>query len=316
MEVANQITKKLHGEAGEIITENGRPVFWFGAKNPKIVLLCHLDTVWPHGSFQPLWSVVGDVVRGPGAYDMKAGFLQALYAMKDLSRDKIAIIATSDEETGSATSRGLIERVAKDAEAVLVFESAIDGKVKTGRKGTSMYKIIVHGRAAHAGLEPEKGINATVEIAEVVRKVVALQDLNSGTTVVPTAMASGTTTNTFKMAELERVDAAIRKLTPTNPECRIEIQGGINRPPLELSATTALYERLEKVAAANGFAPVGSAQVGGASDGNFAAAAGAPTLDGLGALGSGAHALTEWVQISAMTERSQLIHEFIKDLIK
>lgn len=329
MEVASQITKKLHGEAGEIITENGRPVFWFGAKEPKIVLLCHLDTVWPHGSFQPLWSVEGDVVRGPGAYDMKAGFLQALYAMKDLSREKVAIIATSDEETGSATSRGLIERIAKNAEAVLVFESAIDGKVKTGRKGTSMYKIIVHGRASHAGLEPEKGINATVEIAEVVRKVISLQDLSNGTTVVPTSMSSGTTTNTvpaiavldidarsFKMVELERVDAAIRKLTPTNSECRIEIQGGINRPPLELSATTALYERLEKVAAANGFAPVGSAQVGGASDGNFAAAAGAPTLDGLGALGSGAHALSEWVQISAMTERSQLIHEFIKDLIK
>jgi len=329
MEVASQITKKLHGETGEIIIENGRPVFWFGAKNPKIILLCHLDTVWPHGSFQPVWSVEGDVARGPGAYDMKAGFLQALYAMKDLSREKIALVATSDEETGSATSRGMIERISKNADAVLVFESAIDGKVKTGRKGTSMYKIVVHGRASHAGLEPEKGINATVEIAEVVQKVIALQDLSNGTTVVPTSMASGTTTNTvpaiatldidarsFKMSELERVDAAMRELMPSNPECRIEIEGGINRPPLELSATSALYDRLEKVAAATGFKPVGSAQVGGASDSNFAAAAGAPTLDGLGALGSGAHALSEWVQISAMTERSQLIHEFIKDLIK
>ena len=159
---ANEITQLLIGTKAEVLEEKGRPVFWLGAQNPEVVLLAHLDTVWPIGSFTPLWKVEGDVVRGPGIYDMKTGFLQALYAMKESDLTKVALIATTDEETGSATTRELIENVSKKAKAVLVLESAIDGKVKIGRKGTSMYKVTIHGRAAHAGLEPEKGVNATV----------------------------------------------------------------------------------------------------------------------------------------------------------
>ena len=162
LEVANQITAKVIGTSAEIIQESGRPVYWLGSKNPEVVLLTHLDTVWPIGSFAPLWRVDGDIASGPGVFDMKSGFIQALYAMRGQDLGRVALIATTDEETGSATSRKLIEEVSKKAKAVLVMEASLDGKLKIGRKGTSMYQITIHGRAAHAGLEPEKGINATV----------------------------------------------------------------------------------------------------------------------------------------------------------
>ena len=222
----------------------------------------------------------------------------------------------------------VIEKVSKGAEAVLVFEASLDGKVKVGRKGTSMYQVRVHGRASHAGLDPEKGINATVEISYIIQQIVALENKDFGTTVVPTLLKSGNTTNTvpdlavldidarsFSQAELERVDAAIKKFTAVNPKARIEITGGLNRPPLQPSSTQFLYERAEKVAASLGMKPLGSAEVGGASDGNFAAAAGAQVLDGLGAVGGGAHAPNEWVSISSMQERSDFLHAFIKDLL-
>ena len=187
-----------------VFDEKGRPVYWLGTRTPSVVLLAHLDTVWPIGSFTPLWKVEGDVVRGPGIYDMKAGFIQALYAMRNIDFDRVALLATTDEETGSATSRNLIEKVSKSAKAVLVLESAIDGKVKVGRKGTSMYKIAIHGRAAHAGLEPEKGINATIEIAGIVNQIAKLENKELGTSVVPTVMISGTTTNTVPALEIGR----------------------------------------------------------------------------------------------------------------
>jgi len=191
-----------------------------------------------------------------------------------------------------------------------------------------MYQIKVTGLAAHAGLEPEKGVNATTEIAHVILAMSKLESAEHGTTVVPTLLQSGTTTNTvpdsaildidarsFSQAELERVDREIRKLQPANPAAKLEITGGLNRPPLQPSSTKMLYERAEKVAAAIGMKPLGSAEVGGASDGNFAAAAGAQVLDGLGAVGGGAHAATEWVSISALQERSDFLHAFIKDLL-
>ena len=329
MKVAQEIAAKNLEVPAEIITENSRPVFWWGSKNPEIVLLAHLDTVWPIDSFLPLWEVNGDLISGPGIFDMKAGFLQALYAVKEIPNayEKVALIATSDEEIGSKSSRELIERVARGAKAVLVLEASLDGKVKVGRKGTSMYHITVHGRAAHAGLEPEKGINATVEIARIVGQLTALEKREAGTTVVPTLMKSGTTTNTvpamaeldidarsFLYSELERVDQAVRAITAHHPEAGIEISGGINRPPLELSATKSLYEICERVAAAMGRSPVGSASVGGASDGNFAAAAGAPTLDGLGAVGAGAHARNEHILASSIPGQISLLAGLIKEL--
>ena len=327
LEKANEITTRLIGRAARIIQEKGRPVYWLGSENPDVVLLAHLDTVWPIGSFTPLWKVEGDVVRGPGIYDMKAGFIQALYAMQHLDLNRVALIATTDEETGSATSRELIENVSKKAKAVLVLESAIDGKVKIGRKGTSMYKITIHGRAAHAGLEPEKGINATVEIATIVNTIIALGNKEFGTTVVPTVMNSGTTTNTvpalatldidcrsFTLAEMQRVQAAINNLKPVHPDAKLEVTGGINRPPLETSATQALYEKCEAVAEKIGMGSIGSASVGGASDGNFAGIH-TQVLDGLGAVGNGAHATHEHILASHLEPRASLLTALVKEIL-
>ena len=327
VQLASEIATRILGTPAEIREVNGRPVFWWGSPNPDVIVLAHLDTVWPKGSFQPLWHVEENVARGPGVFDMKAGFVQALYAMKGIT-GSVALIATTDEETGSATSKEFIKEISAKAKAVLVLESTLDGKVKTGRKGTAMYQVKIHGKASHAGLEPEKGVNATTEVAHAVLAIAALENPQHGTTVVPTTLHAGNTTNTvpdlaivdidirsFSTEELLRVDAAIKGIKPVNTAARYEITGGLNRPPLETTSTMALYERAEKVAKELGMAPLGHASVGGASDGNFAAAAGAQVLDGLGAVGGGAHAAHEWVDISTLEDRSKLLHALIKDLL-
>ena len=329
VDLAIEITNSLLKVKAEKVMENGRPVFWWGSKSPKIVLLCHIDTVWPKGSFTPTWKVNGDVATGPGVFDMKAGFIQALYSLVGIEHleNQVALVATTDEETGSATSKDLIARLAKAADAILVFEASLDGKVKTGRKGTAMYQIKVTGLASHAGLEPEKGINATTEIAKLVLQIASLENQKFGTTAVPTVLHSGTTTNTvpavatldvdvrsFTKSELERIDNAIRTLK--SDVAKVEVTGGINRPPLEESSTSELHAKFEKVAASLGFPEVGKASVGGASDGNLAAAAGAKVLDGLGAVGHGAHAPTEFINVSYLEPRIKLTNAFIVELLK
>ena len=327
IKLASDIATKVLGTPAEIRDVNGRPVFWWGASNPEVVVLAHLDTVWPKGSFIPLWKVEGTKATGPGIFDMKAGFIQALYAMKGIT-GSVALVATTDEETGSATSKEFIKQISSQAKAVLVLEASLNGMVKTGRKGTAMYQIKIHGKASHAGLEPEKGINSTVEIAHAIIAVAGLENKEHGTTVVPTMLRAGNTTNTvpdlavldidirsYSMDDLKRVDAAIRNLKAVNADTRYEISGGFNRPPLETSSTMALYERAEKVAKELGMPHLGHASVGGASDGNFAAAAGAQVLDGLGAIGDGAHAAHEWVDISTLEIRSTFLNALIKDLL-
>jgi glutamate carboxypeptidase len=330
VDLAVAIAARNLQEPARVTEAGGRPVFWWGSDKPEVVLLCHLDTVWPIDSYLPLWRVEGDQIFGPGIFDMKAGFLQAMYAIKEIpnASQKIALVGTTDEEIGSHASRQLIEDLARSAKATLVFESSIDDTVKIGRKGTSMYRITVHGRAAHAGLEPEKGINATTEISKIVLAMAALENSEHGTTVVPTVMQSGSTTNTvpatatldidarsFLAAELVRIDEAIKSLKPSHPEARIEIVGGINRPPLEHAATAELYATIEKVASNLGMPPVGNVSVGGASDGNIAAAVGGRVLDGLGASGYGAHAAHEHIFASRIETRIALIAGFIKELI-
>jgi len=327
IELASQIALDVLGTPAQIREVNGRPVFWWGAQNPDVIVLAHLDTVWPKGSFQSLWSIKENVASGPGIFDMKAGFIQGLFAMKGID-GSVALVATSDEETGSTTSKEFIKEISAKAKAVLVVEATLNGKVKTGRKGTAMYQVKIHGKASHAGLEPEKGINATVEMGHAILAVSGFENKELGTTVVPTMLRSGNTTNTvpdlavldidvrsFSMAELQRVDAAVRNLSAVNSAARYEITGGFNRPPLETTSTMALYERAERVAKALGMPPLGHASVGGASDGNFAAAAGAQVLDGLGAVGDGAHAAHEWVDITTLENRSALLHALIKDIL-
>ncbi|MSO43642.1 MAG: M20 family peptidase [Candidatus Planktophila sp.] len=327
IELASQIALDVLGTPAQIREVNGRPVFWWGAQNPDVIVLAHLDTVWPKGSFQSLWSIKENVASGPGIFDMKAGFIQGLFAMKGID-GSVALVATSDEETGSTTSKEFIKEISAKAKAVLVVEATLNGKVKTGRKGTAMYQVKIHGKASHAGLDPEKGINATVEMGHAILAISGFENKELGTTVVPTMLRSGNTTNTvpdlavldidvrsFSMAELQRVDAALRNLSAVNSAARYEITGGFNRPPLETTSTMALYERAERVAKDLGMPPLGHASVGGASDGNFAAAAGAQVLDGLGAVGDGAHAAHEWVDITTLENRSALLHALIKDIL-
>ncbi|CAB4822691.1 MAG: M20/M25/M40 family metallo-hydrolase [Actinobacteria bacterium] len=327
IELASQIALDVLGTPAQIREVNGRPVFWWGAQNPDVIVLAHLDTVWPKGSFQSLWSIKENVASGPGIFDMKAGFIQGLFAMKGID-GSVALVATSDEETGSTTSKEFIKEISAKAKAVLVVEATLNGKVKTGRKGTAMYQVKIHGKASHAGLEPEKGVNATVEMGHAILAISGFENKELGTTVVPTMLRSGNTTNTvpdlavldidvrsFSMAELQRVDAALRNLSAVNSSARYEITGGFNRPPLETTSTMALYERAERVAKALGMPPLGHASVGGASDGNFAAAAGAQVLDGLGAVGDGAHAAHEWVDITTLENRSALLHALIRDIL-
>lgn len=324
---ANQICKEVLGSAGSISEVNGSPILWWGAKPADILLLIHLDTVWPKGSFEPLWQVDGDRITAPGSFDMKAGFIQAVYALREIT-GSVAMLCTTDEEVGSKASRALIEESSRNAKAVLVLEASINGAVKTGRKGTADFVIEVHGRASHAGLEPEKGINATTEMAHLVIEIEKLANPEFQTTAVPTVLTSGTTTNTvpalarlvvdcrsFAMSELERIERALHQLKPQHPDAQIVITGGINRPPLQPTSTKDLFERAKRVYAALGRGELLGVAVGGASDGNFAAATGVPTLDGLGAIGGNAHAQGEWISAKGVSSQIEFLHALIKDLV-
>jgi glutamate carboxypeptidase len=327
------VGSRLLGAKPDRVVVDGRPhLRWrTGAGQQRVILLGHHDTVWPVGSLQahPL-SLSGGVLRGPGCFDMKTGLVMALHAVAVLGvPGGLTILATSDEEVGSPTSRGLIETEAAGCRAALVLEAAADGgAIKTERKGTSIYHVRVGGRAAHAGLEPEKGVNATVELAHQVLAVSALADAGRGTTVTPTVAAAGTTTNTvpaggefavdvrmWDVAEQQRVDGAIRALTPAIAGAALEVDGGPNRPPLSAAASGALFERAGLLAARLGLPPLARAAVGGASDGNFTAGVGIPTLDGLGAVGGGAHADHEHVLIDQIPGRTALLAALIDDLL-
>jgi glutamate carboxypeptidase len=296
----------------------------------RVLVLAHHDTVWPLGSLltHP-FGIADRVLRGPGSFDMKTGLTMALHALASLDdRTGVTLLVTGDEELGSPSSRTLIEDEARGAGAALVLEASADGALKLERKGTSIYRVLVKGRAAHAGLEPEKGVNASVELAHQVLAVAALGDPALGTTVTPTVATSGTTGNTVPaeasfavdvrartVAEQQRVDAAVRALTPALPDAALEIEGGINRPPLERALSAGLFARASGIAEASGLPPLTGVAVGGASDGNFTAGVGTPTLDGLGAVGGGAHADDEHVLVDRIADRTALLRALIADLV-
>lgn len=301
----------------------------FGDGPTRVLLLGHHDTVWPIGTLatHPFRNT-GGILRGPGCFDMKAGVVQALHAVAELSdRTGVTVLVTGDEELGSPDSRELIEAEAAGCAAALVLEASADGgALKTERKGVSLYRVRVEGRAAHAGLEPERGVNASVELAHQILAVRALADEGEGTTVVPTRMTSGTTTNTVPAAgdfavdvrirtlgEQRRVDAAMHALRPVLPGARLIVEGGPNRPPMEPAA--ALYEQAVAAAHRLGLPAPGQAAVGGASDGNFTAGMGTPTLDGLGAVGGGAHADDEHVIVAELPRRAALVATLTADLL-
>lgn len=330
--VARLGAARLGADPERIVTDGRTHLRWrLGSGPSRVLLVGHHDTVWPVGSLAARpFTIEGGVLRGPGCFDMKTGLVMALHVVAALpDPDGVTILVTGDEELGSPSSRGLVEAEASRASAALVLEaSAGGGALKTERKGTSLYRIDVEGRAAHAGLEPEAGVNASVEIAYQLLATAALGDPALGTTVTPTVVEAGTTTNTVPAhgtfaidvrartaAEQARVDAALRGLRPRLPGAAVRVSGGPNRPPLEASASAALYARACSLAAALGQPPLGSAAVGGASDGNFTAGVGTPTLDGLGAVGGGAHADDEHVLIDRLPDRTALLAALVADLL-
>jgi glutamate carboxypeptidase len=327
--VARLGTARLGVEPEWIVVDGRTHLRWrLGATPSRVLVVGHHDTVWPRGSLAEHPCTVEDgVLRGPGCFDMKAGLVMAFHAAAGL--DGVTLLVTGDEVLGSPTSRELVETEAGTAAAALVLEASADGgAVKTERKGTSMYEVRVVGRAAHAGLEPERGVNATVELAHQVLAVAALADAAAGTTVTPTAARAGTTTNTVPaagsfqvdvrartLAEQDRVDRAMHALSPVLPGARLEVTGGPNRPPLEATASAALYARVRQVAARLGLPEPARAAVGGASDGNFTAGVGTPTLDGLGAVGGGAHAADEHVLVAELPGRTALLRALVEELL-
>ena len=307
----------------------------FGPGPNRIVILAHHDTVWPLGSLvtHP-WSIVDGVIRGPGTVDMKAGLVQAIHALSELQERGIdlagvCLLVTGDEEIGSPTSRALIEDEARGSAACFVLEGAgPGGSLKTGRKGTSWYRIEIAGRAAHAGAEPEKGINAAVELAHLIVVVAGMGVPTLGTTVTPTVAAAGTTTNTVPAAaflavdvragmktEQDRVHAAMHALTPTVPGAVLTVLGEPNRPPMEITSGAALFDRAQALYRQGGFGELVQTSVGGASDGNFTAGIGVPTLDGLGAVGGGAHADDEHILLAELLPRTALLVALIEDAL-
>ncbi|MEU8271920.1 M20/M25/M40 family metallo-hydrolase [Sphaerisporangium sp. NPDC049002] len=299
---------------------------------PRVLLLGHHDTVWPIGSLRTHpWSVTGGIARGPGVFDMKAGLVQMFHALRSLaSVDGVCVLVTGDEELGSPTSQKLIEQSARECSAALVLEASADGgALKTARKGVSRYEVAVHGVAAHAGLEPEKGANAGVELAHQVLAIAAMADPGGTTTVTPTVMSAGTSANTVParaavavdvrasdLSAQSLVDARMRALSPSLPGTRLVVTGGPNRPPMDVASSSALFKLAEQAAAELGLGPLRGVHVGGGSDGNFTAGAGCPTLDGLGAVGGGAHAAHEHVIVEEMPRRAALLARLVEAILE
>ena len=299
----------------------------FRGEGKMTMLLGHTDTVHPVGTNrQNPTRIDSDKFYGCGIFDMKANIVLMLeslrfFAQNDLKPSRpITILLSCDEEVGSFTGRPLLEREAANAETCFVFEPSANGSVKTGRKGTGMFTLRAHGIPAHAGLEPEKGANAIVELSRQIEKINTIANAGLGTTVNVTTIKGGTTSNVIpehaeceidvrfsSMAEAERVDWALRALSSFDERVSLHMLGGINRPPLERTdAVVALFKKARASAAGFGY-ELGETQVGGASDGNFVAALGVPVLDGLGIAGAGAHTLNEHILVSDVAKRATLV---------
>lgn len=300
-----------------------------------ILILGHTDTVHPRGAVKERpWRAEGNRIYGPGIFDMKANLALALETLRACEvteacpQSPVTILLTCDEESGSPSGRPLVEEEARNSRAVLVLEPpASGGRVKTARKGTGMFKVKVQGRAAHAGLEPEKGISAVLELARQTIRLHNLNDPATGTTVMVTVAHGGTHSNVVpdeaeaeidvrfsSAAEAGRIEYAILNLKPFDEGAKLVISGGINRPPLERTASVAsLYERARGLASLLDF-DLGEASVGGASDGNFVGALGVPVLDGLGIEGDGAHAAHEHIIVDRISLQGALLSGLIASL--
>jgi glutamate carboxypeptidase len=315
--------------------------FGFAGKSAAktVLLLGHYDTVYPLGTLAAMpCRAVDNKLTGPGVLDMKSGIalmLHALAALQDWHKEEwhgglprpVTVLLVSDEEVGSDSSRAITESLAKKAAAVLVLEPSygFQGAVKTARKGVGEYLVKVTGKASHAGLDFQKGVNAILELARQIEKISSFTDLKKGLTVNVGIVSGGSRTNVVpaeaaaqidvriaRMKDAAGIDKKMRSLRPFNRKCKIEITGGINRPPMERTAgVAALYAQASAIARELGW-KLGEAAVGGGSDGNFTAGLGIPTLDGLGGVGDGAHAAHEHILISELPRRAALIAGLIE----
>jgi glutamate carboxypeptidase len=332
--IGGRVTRIAQQARGDHVrAEFGQP-----SSERQIFLLGHFDTVWPVGQLQrmPLERRDGRL-HGPGVFDMKAGIALGLLAARavhsqqstvDSPSPRIVMLWTTDEEVGSQTSRALIEAEAARSAAVLVLEPSLPGgALKTSRKGCGSYQVVVHGVPAHAGIEPEKGASAVQELAQQILRINALQNPAQGISVNVTQVSGGRASNVIPdeaaaivdvravdAAGADAVDAAFRRLMPVDARTTVEVTGGFDRPPLERTAdVAALFDRARSLAAEMGI-DMAEGSTGGGSDGNFTAALGVPTLDGLGAIGDGAHALHEHVDVGALPDRAALIAGLIESI--
>ncbi|MGN2362131.1 M20 family metallopeptidase [Streptomyces luridiscabiei] len=356
-EAVGALGARLLGTAPESIVIDGVTHLRWVFGTPRVLLVGHHDTVWPTGSLEARpWSVTAGIARGPGVLDMKAGLVKMFHALASLrTLDGVCVLVNGDEEIGSPTSRELIEEAARGSAAAFVLEASgdRDGALKTARKGSSRYEVTVHGRAAHAGLDPEKGVNAAVEAAHQVLAIAGIGAAVAGgagstgvpggtgatgvagdsaatgggagtSTVTPTLLSAGSTPNTVPArariavdvrvptsAAQDHIDTLLRGLTPRTPGARLEIQDIGGRPPMEPGASAELFALASRIARELGQGPLRGIAVGGVSDGNCTAAVGCPTLDGLGAVGAGAHADDEYVEVASMIPRSRLLAELV-----
>ncbi len=310
-----------------------------GPRRPRegrILALAHSDTVWPLGTLSemPFREKKGRL-WGPGVLDMKSGIVFLLYAVRALRELDIPVArrlllqVNSDEEVGSETSRPLTEEAACHSAAVLVLEpgTGMSGKIKTARKGVGSYKVTAHGRASHAGVDFENGASAVVELARQIERIAGFTDLKRGLTVNPGVIAGGTRSNVIaaeawadvdmriaRIKDAPALDKKFHSLRPFDRRCSIQVEGGMNRPPMERTPAIRKLFELARGCAAELGVNLEESSTGGGSDGNFTAAMGVPTLDGLGGVGEGAHAVNESILINRIADRTALLAMLLSSL--
>jgi glutamate carboxypeptidase len=318
-----RIAQKRHGDQLRI-------TWWPQKSRPagQLLVLGHYDTVYASGTLRKMpYRVSGGKAYGPGIFDMKAGIVQALFALEILQQTKAPLthrfvfLWTSDEEIGSDVSRKLIEAEARRSDAVFVLEPSLGpkGLIKTARKGVGEAELIVHGRASHAGLAPQEGINAIHELSRQLTRIQEWNDPRNGVTVNTDIIEGGTRVNVIaeharavldlrarRISDMRRLESKLRALRPILPGAKLEVRGGFNRAPLERKCSAALFAKAKALAAQMGLS-LGESTAGGGSDGNLTAALGVPTLDGLGAVGHGAHSHDEHILVSTMPARAALL---------
>lgn len=312
-------------DAGDVLVRRYPARDATAADARPVLLLGHYDTVWPTGTLES-WPFRrdGDTVTGPGVFDMKAGLVQAVWALRALDalglpRPAVTLMLNGDEETGSLASRDAIVETGRDCRLAMVFEAAVDGAIKTARKGVGLFTLTVTGSEAHAGLDPTAGASAVDELASQILRLTELRDLEAGTSLNVGVVEGGTRSNVTagrasahldvrvaSAAEQDRITRALADLRPVDPGTRLEVTGDWNRPVFERGEQVSWAAGLAKDVARRLGHDLAEAAVGGASDGNFLAAAGVPVLDGIGAVGHGAHARTECTSVAGMVFRSAL----------